>query len=140
MNPKTLLYAAAVLSGVLLVSWASGLRSDVAALRTELARVKAEAETRVAPTAKDLRLIRAERLRIERDNAAENPISSRSTAEQLQQARSRIAELEGLVSELSDAWTQFSEDQESQRAAALLQEWSAQQVNSTPDNPSDGAR
>ena len=140
MNPKTLLYAAAVLSGVLLVSWASGLRSDVAALRTELARVKAEAETRVAPTAKDLRLIRAERLRIERDNAAENPISSRSTAEQLQQARSRIAELEGLVSELSDAWTQFSEDQENQRAAALLQELSTQQVTGTPDNSPDGAR
>jgi len=140
MNPKTLLYAAAVLSGVLLVSWASGLRSDVAALRTELARVKAEAETRVAPTAKDLRLIRAERLRIERDNAAENPISSRSTAEQLQQARSRIAELEGLVSELSDAWTQFSEDQENQRAAALLQELSTQQVTGTPENSPDGAR
>ena len=140
MNPKTLLYAAAVLSGVLLVSWASGLRSDVAALRTELARVKAEAETRVAPSAKDLRLIRAERLRIERDNAAENPISSRSTAEQLQQARSRIAELEGLVSELSDAWTQFSEDQENQRAAALLQELSTQQVTGTPENSPDGAR
>jgi TolA-binding protein len=140
MRSKSLLYAAAVLSGVLMVWWAAGLKSDVATLRSELARVKAEAETRVAPSPKDLRLARVERLRLERDNAAAKPISSESTAEQLQQARSRIAELEGLVSELSDAWTQFSEDQENQRAAALLQELSTQQVSGTPDNPPDGAR
>jgi hypothetical protein len=140
MRPKTLLYAAAVLCGALLVSWAVGLKSDVAAMRAEVARMKIEADARAQPSPRDLRLARAERLRIERDNAAATPISSRSTAEQLQQAKYRIAELEGLVSELSDAWTQFSEDQENQRAAALLQELSTQQVTGTPDNAPDGTR
>ena len=140
MRMKPLLSAAALLLGALLVSWAVGLKSDVAELRAELSRVRAATDANAEASPKELRLARVERLRLARETISANPISLKSTAGELQQARHRIAELEGLVSELSDSWNQFTEDEESRRAAAVIQEWNAQQAASAPDNALDGAR
>jgi hypothetical protein len=122
MRSKPLLAAAAALPGVLLLWWATGVKSDVARMRADLAKAQGAAPARIAPAPANPAFAPMESSGLDSpaagDTTASIPTGRERSQEELQQAMDRIAELEGTVKELTDAWNQFAADEEARRAQA----------------------
>jgi hypothetical protein len=132
MSSKQLLYAGAALLGVLLLGRLISVESDIALLRADLANRQEESTSNVeAP--------RASFTSVRGSAPTPNPAGGfESTLEELQQARDRIGELEGIVGELSDAWNKFAANEEERRAKAAKRGWGPEQATGAPDTPRAG--
>jgi len=132
MRSREILYAAAVLLGVLLLWRLVSVESDITALRAELANRQAEPTSSMeAASESTLTSVRS-------SASSPSPNSFEGTLEELQKAKDRIGELEGIVSELSDAWNKFAANEEAKRAKAAMRGWGPEQATGAPDTPRAG--
>lgn len=127
MKPKQLLIAAAVLLGVVLVSWIVS-----AAFGTDTPRAEVAKGQGTAPSSADTSM--RDGFSSTREPAAGNTAGYERTLEELQQAKDRIAELERTVEELSNAWNQFAEHEEAKRKKASMRGWGPEQATGPPDS------
>jgi HAMP domain-containing protein len=136
MPVKPLLIGAAALLGVL-VSWhIISLDSDIAELRSQLARLEALSAARSQLT----------------NTVAETASSGSarlfsSPSENLPPAmgekhdpRDRLAELESTVDELAQAWNRFAEEEDAKRFRASMRSWGPEQASGAPDTLTAGDR
>ena len=134
MSPKQLIIAAATLLCVLLLWRLVSVESDVSDLRAMLAK------TQTAPVSRAAEHESPSSSRGPEPVAAPEAGALERTREELQQAKDRIAELEGTVSELSDAWNKFAEGEEQKRVKASMRAWGPEQAVGAPDTTGAGDR
>ena len=133
MNTRTLLIcSAALLGGVVLWRFVDG-ESDVADLRSRLAKIESASAANPPPAFH----APAQSSRESAPSSAADETLAHAQDE-LREARERISELEATVGDLTQAWNRFAEDEENKRVKASMRGWGPEQAGGPPDTNGAG--